>query len=268
MIFKFVLIIITGIFIYLQIPYSPVESEYFKEVSRFNDEYKLPKSIITKEDLEVLPETLQNYFIKNGYIGIERADSIRIDFKNVDFSMGVNKRNLKIDYIVHSYTKEPIRLAFIDSKLYTIPFQGIDLSKDGKASMKGVLGKHITLFNTSFEMIDSAYLSECLLHPSLALQENISYREIDKYKIEATLRKNQSEVKGVFHFNEDYKMTKFVDENRFSQGTDSYEKWSAVPSEYKLIDGINRPTRFQAIWHYKDKDLIYFDGRNMEITYN
>lgn len=61
------------------------------------------------------------------------------DFKNVCFSMGVGKPNLKIDYTVYNFAKEPDRAALIESKMYEIPFQGIDICKDGRGSMKGIV---------------------------------------------------------------------------------------------------------------------------------
>lgn len=267
MIMTCVLLMVAGIIIYLKVPYSQVKKEYWNTIDKLTQEYALPKNKITEEDLKVLPEVLQKYFIKNGYVGVENASTVVFDFKDVDFAMGVNKPNVKIDYIVHSFVKEPIRVALIDSKMYGIPFQGIDICKDGKGSMKGVVAKHITLFNTSFEIIDSAYLSECLMHPSLALQDNITYKQIDEYSVEATIRKNGVETTGIFYFNENYEMISFVDEKRLSAETNTHERWSAIPSEYKIFNGINRPTRFQAVWHYEDRDLIYFDGKDMNVSY-
>ena len=261
------IVIVVFIGVYLMMPYSPVKKEYWNTIDKLKEEYKLPKSKITEEDLKELPEVLQKYFVKNGYVGVESASYVIFDFKDVDFSMGVNKPNVKIDYIAYDFVKEPTRLALIDSKMYGIPFQGIDTSKDGSGSMKGVIGKHITLFNESFDIIDSAYLSEALMHPSLALQESITYKPIDDYSVEATIRKNGVETTGVFHFNESYEMTRFVVKKRLCSNTNTYEKWSAIATDYKVINGINMPTKFQAVWNFSSGDLIYFNGSNMKISY-
>ncbi|MGL5084474.1 MAG: DUF6544 family protein, partial [Clostridium sp.] len=230
-------------------------------------ENKLPKNKITEEDLKILPVALQKYFIKNGYVGIDSASLVKFDFKDVDFSLGVNKPNIKMDYIAYDFVKEPTRVALIDSKMFGIPFQGIDTCMNGKGSMKGVVAKHITIFNTNFDLIDAAYLSECLMHPSLALQENIIYKEIDDYSVEATIKKYGQETSGIYYFNENYEMTSFVVEKRLCTETNTYEKWSAIVSHYKIINGINRPTKFQAVWNFSGGDLIYFDSDNMDIFY-
>ena len=262
-----VFLVFAVILIYLKVPYSPLKKEYWNRINNLSQEYALPKSKISEEDLKVLPEALQKYFMRNGYVGIESTSAVVFDFKDVDFSMGVNKPKVKMDYTVHSFVKEPTRVALIDSKMYGIPFQGIDICKDAKGRMKGVVAKHVTLFNNSFDVIDSAYLSECLMHPSLALQENITYKQIDEYRVEAVIRKNGVETAGMFYFNKNYEMLSFVDEKRLCAETNTYERWSAIPSEYKTINGINRPTRFQAVWHYREGDLIYFDGKDMKVSY-
>lgn len=262
-----IFILLVVIIIYLMIPYSPVKKEYSSIVGELSEANKMPKSIITEDDLKVLPEVIQKYFIKNGYVGIESASIIKFDFKDVEFSMGVNKPNIKIDYTVYDFVKEPTRVALIDSKMFGIPFQGIDICKDGKATMKGILAKNITLFNTKFDIIDSSYLSECMMHPSLALQENITYKQIDDYSVEATIRKNGRKTTGIFYFNENYEMTHFIDEKRLSSDTNTYEKWSAVTSDYKVVNGVNRPTKFQAVWNFSEGDLVYFDSKNMKISY-
>lgn len=267
MILIWILLVVVCIVVYLTIPYSPVKKEYWNTVEKFTKEYQLSKNKITEDDLKVLPEVLQKYFIKNGYVGIDSASVVIFDFKNVDFSMGADKPNVKIDYIAYDFVKEPIRVALIDSKMYGIPFQGIDICKDGRGSMKGVLAKHIPLFNNSFDFIDSAYLSECLMHPSLALQDNVTYKQIDDYSVQATIRKNGAETTGVFYFNKIYEMTRFVVEKRLCADTNTYEKWSAIATDYKVINGINVPTKFQAVWNYRSGDLIYFNSNGMKISY-
>lgn len=267
MIFIGILCVVIGVVIYLKNPYSPIKKEFWETVERFTSENKLTTNTITEQDLKALPEVLQKYFIKNGYLGIQSASAVIFDFKDADFSLGLGKGDIKIDYMVYDFVKEPVRLALIDSQMYGIPFQGIDICKDGKSSMKGVFAKHIQVFNEYFDFIDAAYLSECLMHPSLALQDNITYKQIDDYSVEATIRKNEAETTGVFYFNENYEMTSFVVDERFCSDTNTYEKWSAIVTDYSMINGINIPTKFQGVWNYSHGDLIYFNSNGMEISY-
>lgn len=210
-------LVLVCVLVYQLLPYSPVKSEFWCMVEEYTKKYKSGKKI-TENELQKLPEILQKYFINNGYLGTKSANSVIFTYKKADFSLGVNKPNVIMDYLVYSYVAEPTRLVLIDTKIYGIPFQGIDTCKDGKGSMKGIIAKHIPIFNNIFDnFIDSSYLAECLLHPSLALQDNISYNQIDDYRVEAIIRKYGAETKGVFHFNERYEMEQFVVEKDFLQ---------------------------------------------------
>lgn len=104
-----ILFVVICIVVYLRTPYSPVKKQYWETVERFTDEYKLSINKITEEDLKRLPEVLQKYFIKNGYLGIESANAVIFDFKGADFSLGIDKPNIKIDYMVYDFVNEPIR---------------------------------------------------------------------------------------------------------------------------------------------------------------
>jgi hypothetical protein len=67
----------------------------------------------------------------------------------------------------------------------------------------------------------------------------------------------------MFTFNEKGEMLSFATDDREAaamDGTSEKVKWSIVCSEYKEINGIRKPTVFQAIWNYNDGDLVYFDG--------
>ncbi|MGL4338142.1 MAG: DUF6544 family protein [Turicibacter sp.] len=270
--FLFTLVIIVlAIVGYLLIPYSPVKNTYWKVVDQLTDNMNKDKRFIKAEDLSSLPEAIQKYFINNGYVGIECASAVKFDFKKVDFATGLNKPQLKIDYVAYDFVGRSARWALIDSKMFGIPFQGIDSYQDGKGAMKGVIAKHFELFNEQGHDMNLGalvtYLSECLMHPSLAIQECMSYKQLDEYIVEATIKDKGIEVSGVFNFNEKYEMTNFT-AKRFASDTNSYENWSAVTANYKNINGINTPTKLQAIWHYPNRDLVYFDSNEMKISYH
>ncbi|MNJ63434.1 hypothetical protein D3C77_593350 [compost metagenome] len=51
-------------------------------------------------------------------------------------------------------------------------------------------------------------------------------------------------------------------------GTREKVQWSAHFSDYiQNINGIKQPTTLQAVWNYKEGDLLYFDGKHAEFEY-
>lgn len=78
---------------------------------------------------------------------------MKADFKNVDFVLSADKPKIKIDYPLYIFMERPARLAFVDTTMYGIPFQGGDSFVDGIGSMKGVLAKVIPLFHENGDLI-------------------------------------------------------------------------------------------------------------------
>jgi hypothetical protein len=115
------------------------------------------------------------------------------------------------------------------------------------------------------------FLSECLIIPNAALQDFITWEEIDDLHAKATISYYGRTASGIFTFNENGEMLSFTTNDREATTVDGVSKnvkWSVVLSEYKETEGIKKPTVFQAIWHYDDGDLLYFDGKDVMIEFN
>jgi hypothetical protein len=197
-----------------------------------------------------------------------------MEYKDVDFGMGVNKPRLKIDYTHVDFADSPDRLAFIDSKMFGIPFQGYDYYMNGKGGMKGVLAKFVTLFDQTGPAMDKAclitYLAEAFFLPEALLKDFITFKQIDEHAVEATITNKGVTASGIFHFNDAYEMTSFTTNDRGQispDGTIEYTPWEAQCENYKTYsDGIKRPTVFRAVWKNKDGDFVYFDGKISKVN--
>ena len=107
-----------------------------------------------------------------------------------------------------------------------------------------------------------------VLVPNAALQDYVVWEEIDDLHAKATISYYGISASGTFTFNEKGEMLSFTTDDReviSTDGTSEKVKWSAVCSEYEETNGIKKPSVFQAIWHYDDGDLIYFDGKDTVI---
>ena len=53
-----------------------------------------------------------------------------------------------------------------------------------------------------------------------------------------------------------------------TDGTIEYVPWSSICGYYKQYEnGLNLPTKFQAVWNYSNGDFVYFDGMINNISY-
>jgi hypothetical protein len=143
-----VLLCVIGIVtIFFSIPYSKTKREFIKTVDNLLQKTASENGVFSEEDIAGLPLPVKKYFRYCGYIGTPKMSDMKIIYQDVDFSFSKSKPITKIDYTQYNFVSKPIRIAYIDSSMYAIPFEGLDSYKDGKGSMKGVLAKLFPLFN-------------------------------------------------------------------------------------------------------------------------
>jgi len=266
-----VLLSVVGIaLVFFNIPYSKTRTEFNHLTGSIIIETDKGTGIITENDIADLPTPVQNYFKFCGFIGIHKMAFMKVVYHDVDFLFGKDKPTMKIDYIQYNFASVPMRIAYINSAIYGITFEGLDAYVHGKGSMKGVIAKIHTLFNQTGDIMDKAslvtFLSECLLIPSVALQNYIIWEEIDDVNAKATISYYGETASGIFTFDEKNESVTFTTNDRVftaTDGTTDKVTWSTVSSDYQEKDGIKTPTEFKAIWEYKDGDLVYFDGKGL-----
>lgn len=261
--------------IFFTIPYSKTKTEFYRAARILTVRADRAEGVFRQEDIIGLPIPVQKYFKYCGYIGTPKMQTMKAVYKDVKFKFGKGKPTVIIDYVQYNIADEPARIACIDSSMYGIPFEGLDSYTAGNGSMKGVLAKLFTLFHQVGDTMDRAslatYLSECLLIPNAAIQDYIIWEEVDALHAKATMSYYGNTASGIFTFRENGEMLSFTTDDREAITTDGKSekvKWSVVLGDYEEIEGIKKPTLFQAIWHYDDGDLLYFDGKDVVIEFD
>ena len=167
------LILAGAMALFFNTPCSKARTEFYRTARILTVKTDLTEDAFRQEDIAGLPVPVQKYFKHCGYIGEPRMQVMKAVFKDVKFKFGNGKPAVIIDYIQYNKADEPARIAYIDSSMYGIPFEGLDLYTAGKGTMKGILAKTITLFHQTGEAMDKAslvtFLSECLIIPKAAI---------------------------------------------------------------------------------------------------
>lgn len=275
MIIAIAVLVIISIAVFFLIPYSKTHSEFIIIKDSILSDAPEEFGIFTGDDVSHLPSPVKEYFYNCGYIGTPKMNTMKAIYKDVDFLFGKGKPAVIIDYIQYNTVNEPARVAYIDSSVYGIPFEGLDSYTDGRGSMKGVLAKIFTLFCQTGETMDSAslvtFLSECLIIPNAALQDYITWEQIDPLHAKASISYYGRSASGIFAFNEEGEMLSFTTDDREAasfDGTSEKVKWSVIYGDYEKKGVIKVPTKFQAVWHYDDGDLLYFDAKDVVIEFD
>ncbi len=254
--------------VFFNIPGSKTKTEFNEMVNNLTAKTDQAEGVFREEDIAGLPAPVQKYFRYCGYLDTPKMSYIKIVYQDVDFVLGKDKPMVKIDYTQYNFINKPKRIAYIDSSLYGIPFEGLDAYIDGTGSMKGVIAKVHTLFHQTGAALDKSslvtFLSESLLIPDAAIQDYIVWEAIDDLHAKATITYYGISASGIFTFDEKGEMLSFTTDDREAASMDGISekvKWSIVCNDYKEINGIKKPTVFQAIWNYDDGDLVYFNGK-------
>ena len=268
-------LIVLGLLIWFQIPYSPTKSEFRRLTRHQLTKTPAQNGIFTPEDIAELPLPVKKYFQYCGYIGTPKMSNMKIEYNDVDFVLSGFKEKFKIKYIQYNSIAEPERIAYIRTSLFGLPFEGIDAYQNGAGSMQGIVAKNSTMFNQKGAAMNRAGLVTCLaeslLLPNLALQNYISWEEIDETHAQAVISYYGISASGIFTFDENGAMTSFTTDDReyvTPKGKPQKVKWSAVCEDYQEVDGIKYPAALKAVWHFPTRDLVYFDGRGIDINYN
>lgn len=271
------LVLIGTILIWFHIPYSPVKRDFQNNIDALMSENQLQTSnkVFTEEDFNNLPAAIQKYLQSCGYIGTPKMSYLKMKYHDVDFSQGKDRPALTIDYTQYNFVGEPCRMAFVDSSMFGIPFEGYDYYQNGTGGMKGVIAKAVTLFDPTGADMNKAclatFLAESLFAPTILLQDYITFEEISEFEVRAAISYKGQTASGIFTFNEQYELISFTTNDRAITETDGsmeYVPWSAICKDYQLAsNGVKYPTKFQAVWNYPDGDFVYFDGSISEISY-
>lgn len=262
------------LYFWINLPGSKTRADFALMAEELAGKTDRAQGVFSETDIAGLPLPVQKYFRNCGYIGTEKMSYIRIAYKDVDFSFGKDRASTKIDYTQYNFVNQPNRIACINSSMYGVPFEGLDAYIDGSGSMKGVLARFFTLFYQTGDAMDRSslvtFLSECLLIPAAALQDYIVWEGIDDQHARATISCYGISASGIFTFSDNGEMRSFSTNDRevaTAGGGSEKVKWSVILSGYEEIDGIKKPTVYQAVWNYDDGDLVYFDGKGVITEY-
>lgn len=246
-------------------PKKIAKSEIRDELSdttrvKYNDVY-------TENDFERLPIQLRTYFKNVGIIGKPKESSLKVEYDKGLIKMDTSSKwmNIMCDHLL--FTNPHVRIVYLKAHLFwIIPFEGRDKYKAGHGNMLGTMAKLIKIFDVSDkEMNQSAlvtFLSEVLFIPSACLSDNITWEQIDKNSIKATIVDSGLTVSGIFHFNDTGEFIRFTTNDRF-EGKIS-RPWILKLEDYKNFDDYYIPAKAVATWQYpyleSDYFIAYFKG--------
>ncbi len=101
------------------------------------------------------------------------------------------------------------------------------------------------------------------------MSDYVSYEEIDSTHVNATINYNQIEGTGVFIIDEQGKLVSFESDERQEEidGKMTALGWRAEYTGYAKKNALLIPNEIRVIKVYPDKEVVYFDSNDMDVTY-
>lgn len=277
---KITLIVVVSIIILLLVISTLANATFDYKINNEIEEFlESQKNIasttaIRDEDLEGLPKPVQRWLNTAGVIDAKRIHTsrskqtalVRLD-KNSDKWM-----ELEADQYVT--VDKP---GFLwKAKFKVAPFVNIvgrDLYSDGKGHM---LIKFQSLFTIADEKgyeIDQGtlvrYLAEIVWVPTAALEDYITWEEIDEHSAKATMTYEDVSASGIFTFDDEGNVIHFIaDRYGDFDGEFIMQPWTISMEDHQVLGGFKMPVNAQITWKLDSGDYTWYKLEVQEMEYN
>lgn len=264
-----IMILVIAIVTFFQIPYSPTRSEFRGDVQRHMNQSAIRGGVFTEQDIADLPEPIQNHLRSSGVIGQPIMSGFTMFVPSARLYES-RDRPLTLDYTLYVFAYSPVRLAYMNTSMFGIPFEAYDRVQHGEGVMRGVIGKVIPLFNETGSEMDQGqlltYLGEFALMPSFIFSDYVTWEPIDAYNARATITYGEISGSGIFTLGDDGFIRYFRTSERAQIHTDgsiNFVDWSVVYEDWiRSENGMYMLSNFRVIWHEPEGDLVYFEPVN------
>lgn len=231
------------------------------------------KEIITKEHLHHLPNVVQRWLERAHVIGKERIHTVHLHQKG-KMRTAPNGGWMSVDAEQYFTTNPPGFIWLADvNMLSVLHLAGMDTYHNGKGHMLIKALSLLPVADAKGTETDQGtmlrYLAEIIWFPTAALNDYITWEEIDTTAAKATMTYGGVTASGIFYFNMDGDMIAFEADRYYDRkGGATLEKWHIESTEYGELSGIRMPVASEVTWKLKEGDFTWFKLEILDVKYN
>lgn len=248
-------------------------------IQKSNRFYNLPIQqkirTISNNDLETLPELVQNYLKKINLIGKQEIKRVRLKQEG-EFRLAPDSKWKSFDAEQYVNTEN---LSFLwYAKISMVPLVNIhviDEYIEGKGNLNAKLFNLINVVDKKGPKFDQGeflrFLSEMPWYPTCYSNENLKWSENGNSALDIKLNDecHNNSVSGTLIFNKKGLIDEFVAERYYSNEKEvTLEDWHGYWDNYENFDGILVPTKFKVCWDFDDQEYCYIKGTTTDIEFN
>lgn len=248
-----------------------VSSEISKLIKSFPEE---EKKLLFRKDIEHLPPIVQTWLQNSGSLGRPKIVSARLRQTG---RMKSEPHGRWMPFTAEQYVNVDSPAFVWATRVRTvlrIPLLGRDILEDGKGKMLISLFGHINVVNDQYTpQINSGsmlrFLGEICWFPSAALNEYISWENMEKNKARATFKWKSREVSGIFEFSDTGKIIAFEAERFYGGKLDAKKYlWRVEALSYCEYDGITIPQDSRVIWKLPEGNFHWLQLKITALEFN
>lgn len=232
------------------------------------------QDIIQADDLQDLPVCVQKWINHSGMLGQPKTHTVRLT-QTGRLRMEPDKPWMPVDAVQYINIDKP---AFVwKARVQMAPFislHGKDRYFNGHGSMQIKLLSLIPVVNTkSSPKMDQStmvrFLAEMMWYPSAALNDYISWEEIDENSARATMSWEGVTASMVYHFSKDGDMLSNV-ASRYQEVNGEYvlRDWGGVSQSFRSFNGVRIANKSNVIWKYETGDFNWLQIEVTDIDFN
>lgn len=229
---------------------------------------------VTEEQIQGLPETVQNWLRASGAVGAPVMRTVRIK-QEIKMKLKPDGRWMEATADQYDRTLEPGFLWHVKIKMIPgVHISGRDRFIEGRGHM---LIKPMSLFKVvdgSGQAIDEGsmqrYLGELVWMPGAALSPYITWEAVDETTAKATMSYKGVTVSGRFHFDPETGLVSSFRTLRFLVDGDQKElrPWEIPVSDYKQYGDYLLPSRAVVTWQLPEGPYDWFHVEVTEVEAN
>lgn len=229
--------------------------------------------LVTEEDLIGLPAPVRNWLGNTALIGKEKIYAVRSK-QTANMRLGADQKWMSVDIKQYMTTEDPWLLWFAKVKFAPlVHIAGKDTYADGHGQMLIKLQSLFPIVDATGDEIDQGtlvrFLGEMVWMPTAALNDYITWEEVDSNRAKATMTYKGVTATGIFTFDDrGYPIAFVADRYGDFDGEFIMYPWEIIMSDHLIVDGYPIPTTGQLTWKRETGDFHWYEFEVLEIEFN
>lgn len=243
---------------------NSLRSTYQRELERsFAD--SSPTAVLQEADLATLPPLVAAYVRRTGAVGRPRVHDVHVTWRA---QMRRSPDGQWMELGAQQYDLldgDPVRLFFMEGKMYGLPFVGLHRYAAGEATMRVQIASALPIVDgKGSEMNQSETVTLfndiCMLAPGALVDANVRWETLDSRRVRATFTNAGSTISAELTFDDAGDLVGFVSRDRYESAdgkTFRSHPWSTPLYDYRDFDGLRIASRGDAVWLRPEGDFVY-----------